>query len=1309
MAALKKLALWTLGILAAIGLLGFLVVPPLAKSVAQSQIAAALGRGVQIGSVSVNPYALSATVRGFRVYEPDGRTPFASFEELHVNVSALSLLRLAPVISELRIDRPSVTIVRRDDREFNFSDIVAKLARRPRGDSRARYSVAELRVDGGRIEFDDRPLEARHVVSGLSLRVPWLSSLPAQRDAVVEAELHAEVNGTAVALRARTRPFADTLESSVTLAFRDLDLARYLRYVPVAPAIAVPSARLDSELRIVYGRTPDGPRLLVSGTLGLRELVVLDGAGTRVAKLAHLAVPVEEVDVYGRRAAFGAVLAQALELDLVRMPDGRINLAALLPRLERPPVPAGDRSGAAGASVPAFGFRIAQLQLAQASVSFSDQTLARPFRTTVAPLEATVHDLSNAAGSEARIELALATGFGERLAYRGVLSLEPPMAAGSVEVAQLRPRHYAPYLVAATGIDLTDGVLDLAANFRLARPGERFELALADIGATLLDLRGRADGEPTDRFRLGRLVIEGGSFDAAGQRYAVAGLRIDDAYVAHPHAAQPARHGEFLRLGALAARALEGTLAGQSHRAAEIAVRDATATPPGGQEPPVRAGTLTVRDAGIDLAERMARAGEVAAADGGMRVTRSRDGRISLLDFVPAAARAPAAPAAPVAAPIATPARPPAAGSWNWAVDRVALERFDVQWDDAVPDEPVSILLSSIALATDPISSARGTRSAFRAQLTVNRTGSVAASGRFGIDPPAAEANLSVTALGLLPLQPYFTEHLNLLVTSGMVTARGKASFDAAARPPRAAFAGEATVAHFAALDKNTGEDLLRWRSLHAGGIDTTTEPLSVAIGEIALSELYARTIITRDGRFNLHDIVVRRDAGGNVIGPGPSGPLPPAEAARREAATPAARDRGAVPAQPEPAPARARERPPITIGRVSLTEGNINFSDFFIKPNYTVNLTDMTGTVSALSSVPGTAADLELRGRLDGAAPVEIVGRLNPLAADAFLDIKGTVKGAEMTTLSPYSQKFLGYGIERGRLSLAASYRLEQRRLEGQNRVFLDQLTFGEPVESPTATRLPVLFAVALLQNRAGEIDINLPISGTLDDPEFSLGAIIVRVIINLIARAVTAPFALLGALLPGGGGGEELSFAGFEPGRHELTESARKRLEGLAHALSERPALRLDITGGVDPDADRRGLQRVWLERQVRAARARERAREGVVSDAAHPPEIDPREYERYLRIVYREANIARPRDALGMLRELPVSEMETLLLTSHAVGDDDLRRLAVSRAQAVEEHLVDHGVSTERIFQVPSKTLALPARDQAPAARVDLSIRN
>jgi hypothetical protein len=337
----------------------------------------------------------------------------------------------------------------------------------------------------------------------------------------------------------------------------------------------------------------------------------------------------------------------------------------------------------------------------------------------------------------------------------------------------------------------------------------------------------------------------------------------------------------------------------------------------------------------------------------------------------------------------------------------------------------------------------------------------------------------------------------------------------------------------------------------------------------------------------------------------------------------------------------------------------------------------------------------------------VEISGRLNPLAPALFLDIEGRTRGVDLPRLTPYSVKYAGYPITKGKLSMEVTYKVEAQKLQASNHLFLDQLTFGDHVDSPTATKLPVLLAVSLLKNSRGEIDIKLPISGSLNDPKFSVGGIIVQVIVNLLTKVVTAPFALLASAF---GGGEELGYVEFAPGAATLAAGQAQRLDTLAKALNDRPGLKLDIVGRVDPAADADGVRRAKYEAKLRAAKVRQLTRSG--GDSVDPATVAIAAQERpaLIAAVYADEKIPdKPRNVVGLAKTLPAPEMEQLLLRNLTATPDDLRALANARASAVRNQLENNGkVPRDRLFLVEPKLTAEGIRDKGAASRVDFSLK-
>ena len=287
--------------------------------------------------------------------------------------------------------------------------------------------------------------------------------------------------------------------------------------------------------------------------------------------------------------------------------------------------------------------------------------------------------------------------------------------------------------------------------------------------------------------------------------------------------------------------------------------------------------------------------------------------------------------------------------------------------------------------------------------------------------------------------------------------------------------------------------------------------------------------------------------------------------------------------------------------------------------------------------------------------------------------------------------------------------YKIDNRKLAASNKLVLDQLTFGERVESPTATKLPVLLAVALLKDRNGVIHLDLPISGSLDDPKFSVGGVIIQIIVNLLTKIVTAPLAVLGAIV-GGAHSDQLAYVEFAPGVAELSPDAETKLRTLAKALADRPALKLDAAGRAVPDVDRDGLKRVALDQEMRIQKQKGLAGQGASAPAVDALKIDGPKRDKYLALVYRDANLPdKPRNAIGMAKEIPPAEMEALLLASYRADEEQLRALANRRALVVKEWFVGPGgIASERVFVVAAKLGGDGIADKGAPTRVDFAIR-
>jgi len=382
------------------------------------------------------------------------------------------------------------------------------------------------------------------------------------------------------------------------------------------------------------------------------------------------------------------------------------------------------------------------------------------------------------------------------------------------------------------------------------------------------------------------------------------------------------------------------------------------------------------------------------------------------------------------------------------------------------------------------------------------------------------------------------------------------------------------------------------------------------------------------------------------------------------------------------------------------LNNGVINYTDNFIKPHYSMRMTGMTGNVGAIHSNLPQSAPITINGKVDDEAPISISGSLNPLFSPMLLDMKLTATGVDLPKLTTYALKYAGYPIVKGKLSLDVEYHIKDNQLSANNSLKVDQLTFGDKVDGPDATHLPVPFLISLLTDSNGQINLDLPISGTINDPQFSIGGLIVRVFVNIIEKVVTSPFSLLAHAF--GGGGEEMAYIEFDPGSAKLTDAGKAKLDNLAKALAERPQLKLDIIGRADMTADDAGLRDHILNSQIKKSKTLEEEDHGstALSEADRARAIDK---------IYSAAKFDKPRNFIGLAKSLPTADMEKLIIANTKVTEDDIRALALRRESAVHAYLTDTAhVTPDKLFSIAPKLSGEGIKDKGAISRVDFELK-
>lgn len=713
--------------------------------------------------------------------------------------------------------------------------------------------------------------------------------------------------------------------------------------------------------------------------------------------------------------------------------------------------------------------------------------------------------------------------------------------------------------------------------------------------------------------------------------------------------------------------------------------------------------SLDVAGAVFDARTLAGSVGSIRAAGGKVAVRRAADGRLNWLALLPPA-EAPADPAPAAPATAAAPAPSGAAELPDLRLGEFVLQDFQVAVEDLVPLRPAQLTLAGLTLSLRDISLAEGAVIPVETAFDWMPQGRVSVAGTVTLRPePAAELKADLARFDLRPLSPYLEQHINARLTQGTVSASQTLRYRHGnpERSAEAGYEGSVWIDQLGLVDGERQEELAGFAALELNGIKAVLAPApDLQVQEVVLSGPYARVEVREDRSVNIAALVR---------------PAPSAAGA------------------PVAAPGAA---PRLAVGGVRIDGGGFSFRDRSLDPQVRVALEKFGGTLGALTSERPARAAVDLHGVVDGVGPVAVTGLLDPLGAKRFIDLQVGVRNVDLLPLSPYSGKYAGYELARGKLGLDVRARVEGSRLQADNVITLDQFTFGAAVDSPEATKLPVRLGVALLKDLDGRIVIDVPMSGDLADPDLRIGRVVLRVVVNLLTKAAVSPFALLGSMF--GGGGDELAFQEFDPGADDLRDAARAKLDTMVQALRNRPGLSLGIEGSSDGPADTFALRharlaalvrgQIWEERRAADASVPPPDRIVVSTeehaamvkrlfDARFPPGTEfgtplpaaaavvapPPAPAGFLTGLVRALTFAAARERRAAEREnaaraaahaeavaaaqaagLPLEEMTGRLAETMEITPDDLRALAAARAARVRDYLVTAGgIAPERLF--------------------------
>ena len=689
---------------------------------------------------------------------------------------------------------------------------------------------------------------------------------------------------------------------------------------------------------------------------------------------------------------------------------------------------------------------------------------------------------------------------------------------------------------------------------------------------------------------------------------------------------------------------------------------------PDGQ-PLVNLARLDVSNTSVDLAKQQVQVGKIRSNGLETWVAREADGQ---LDWQKLLAGQPAKPApADAKAPATADSKPAVAPAprkpWQVLLKDVQLRDYKVHVADKSRKEAVALDIAPLNIDLRNFDSLNGSPFTLKLDTGLGKQGKIAAEGEVDLQPVTARLKVATRDVDLRVAQAYITPFIRLELRSGMLDSDLAVNLKGT-DPLAMSITGRAQVDQLHTLDTPNQRDFVKWEHLMLEGIDYEHGD-SLSIAKVNLDKPYARFTINPDRTTNIDDLLVPQ----------------PAEGASKPSA--------------KAAPVKASASKPlgIHVGGVAINDGSANFADFSLRPNFGTAIQELNGQIGTLDNRKPVPAQVDIKGQVDRYAPVTIVGSLNPFDPMSALDIATRFKRVELTALTPYSGKFAGYRIRKGRLSLDLHYKITKGQLLAENNVVVEQLQLGEKVDSPDAVSLPIKLAIALLKDTDGKIAISLPVTGDLNNPQFSVMPIVWQTLRNLVLRAAQAPFKFIGGLIAGGGA-DDLGTVAFAPGSSDLDAKAQAALIKLSGALKERPALRLEVEGTSAQASDGPILaeRRLQLEYQSTYYKMLQRRGDKVPADAKLLS-VPEDEKAPMLEAVYRARLKTQPPEQwLQLEKKARTAKLHDAVIDSWDDSTPLLRQLGQARAASIKDFLVQKTqLGAERVFFI-DPGLAQPEKD-------------
>ncbi len=906
-----------------------------------------------------------------------------------------------------------------------------------------------------------------------------------------------------------------------------------------------------------------------------------------------------------------------------------------------------------------FPVLISKLSLTEGKLVFEDEHFATPVKEDVIPINLDIENFTTQADQQSSVGFSMALSSGGSLHWKGELGINPLRSSGHIKLDNIKlERIYELVLQDKMQIGL-QGTELFEADYVVSYDKNALDLTIKQSKLVINEFQYTGKAQNNLWVKVPDFALEGAykvnftnnnlQFNADNTKIAIhelqlTGLNPDKVLFKVPAITLQANSQATIVDSKLAFTVNQGQF---DVNGFELSEKDQ-------QKTLVKVPALAIKGIGFNLNSQELAVDSVAVNDASFKAGLDRDGVLNYATLFSSPAQSQNnAPATTTQ----TNQTVPASNPWIINVNALAVNNLGVDFEDQTTKKPVTFNIKPVNLKVSKFSSKSGTKFPFQFSAGVNQTGSINLAGDSVIEPINLKSDIDVKTIDLDKFQPYVDKFARLDVIDGELNIKGNVAVEKTNKEQLdVKFKGNTGIDHLITRDQKLNKDLVKWKKLTLKDMNIDLLANRYTASALIIEKPYARVIIRKDKTINFADIAVAEK----------SKPQTPVKTAQK--------------------PPVKQSKPYFQLGKLQLIDGSSDFADLSLILPFAAPIESLDGGASGMSSEQKAKIKVDLKGTAYDLSPVDIKGEVSPQLGNYNVELN--FQGMPMPLISPYMAQFAGYKVEKGKLTLGLKYNIENKTLTASNSILIDQFELGEKVENPDAVSLPLGLAIALLKDSNGRIKIDVPITGSLEDPKFSVGKLVFDALLNVLTKIVTSPFNAIASLI---GSEEDLSVVSFAAGESKLDKQQMAKLDSIAKALKERPVLNLEIKGAAFQEQDWPALQDDALRDQIKNLKAAEVNKKSGRKTRAENIELSDEDFQKLLAQEFiRKFPLLAEKSLLGTPKLIPPATGDFYEVAKQKLAaiikpePQRLKDLAVDRAQAIAKYIVQKGgIPNEKVF--------------------------